>query len=213
MEWAGGTGGAMLKLYDYPDCPFCQKVRVVLAEKDLEYEKIFLDLRKGEQKTPEFLRLNPYGKVPVMVDEGEVIYESTIINEYLEDEYPHPSLLPEDSGGRARIRLLEDYCDTVFIPATAVLLFELHKPEAEREHAKIEQSRDEIHRCLAYLNTHLGGADFLGGAQFTLADAGYAPRVILLNRLSVEVDGSTPAVLAWIERLKVRPSVRGLGLL
>ena len=62
----------MLKLYDYPDCPFCQKVRVVLAEKDLEYEKIFVDLRRQEQKMPEFLRLNPYGKVPVLVDEDEV---------------------------------------------------------------------------------------------------------------------------------------------
>jgi len=100
----------MLKLYDYPDCPFCQKVRVVLAEKDLEYEKIFVDLRRQEQKTPEFLRLNPYGKVPVLVDEDEVIYDSTIINEYLEDEYPLPHLLPEDSQARARGRLLEDYC-------------------------------------------------------------------------------------------------------
>ena len=92
----------MLKLYDYPDCPFCQKVRVVLAEKDLEFEKIFVDLRRQEQKTPEFLRLNPYGKVPVLVDEDEVIFDSTIINEYLEDEYPLPHLLPEDSQARLR---------------------------------------------------------------------------------------------------------------
>src|SRR5947199_1868069 len=86
---------AMLKLYDYPDCPFCQKVRVVLAEKDLEYEKIFVDFRRQEQKTPEFLRLNPYGKVPVLIDEDEVIYDSTIINEYMEDEYLMPYLLLE----------------------------------------------------------------------------------------------------------------------
>src|SRR5216110_1174081 len=106
----------MLKLYDYPDCPFCQKVRVMLAEKDLEYEKIFVDLLKQEQKSPDFLRLNPYGKVPVLVDEDEVIYDSTIINEYLEDEYPLPRMMPEDSQGRARVRLLEDYCDNSFIP-------------------------------------------------------------------------------------------------
>jgi glutathione S-transferase len=54
----------MIRLYDYPDCPFCQKVRVVLAEKDLEYERVHVDLHKGEQKSPEFLKLNPYGKVP-----------------------------------------------------------------------------------------------------------------------------------------------------
>ena len=55
----------MIRLYDYPDCPFCQKVRVVLAEKDLEFEKLLVDLHKGEQKAPEFLKLNPYVKVPV----------------------------------------------------------------------------------------------------------------------------------------------------
>ncbi|TMA68989.1 MAG: glutathione S-transferase family protein, partial [Deltaproteobacteria bacterium] len=111
----------MLKLYDYPDCPFCQKVRVVLAEKDLEYEKIFVDLRKQEQKLPDFLRLNPYGKVPVLVDEDEVIYDSTIIDEYLEEEYPLPRLMPEDSQGRGRVRMLEDYCDNSFIPPTTML--------------------------------------------------------------------------------------------
>ena len=63
----------MLKLYNYPDCPFCQKVRVVLAEKDLEYEKVLVDLRKQDQKAPEFLQLNPYGKVPVLVDEDTVV--------------------------------------------------------------------------------------------------------------------------------------------
>lgn len=203
----------MLKLYDYPDCPFSQKVRVVLEEKDLEYEKIFVDLRKGEQKAPEFLRLNPYGKVPVLVDEDEVIYESTIINEYLEDEYPHPLLLPEDSGARSRVRLLEDYCDTAFMPPTAVLLFELHKPDGERDLQRFEQSREEIRRCMAFMNEQLGSGEYLGGAQFTLADAAFAPRAVLLNRLSVELDPSLETVLAWIERLKARPSVRSLGLL
>ena len=76
----------MIRLYDYPGCPFCQKVRVALNEKDLEFEKVLVDLRKGEQKAPEFLKLNPYGKVPVLVDEDVVVYDSTIINEYLDDE-------------------------------------------------------------------------------------------------------------------------------
>jgi len=106
----------MLKLYNYPDCPFCQKVRVVLAEKDLEYEKTLVDLRKQDQKAPEFLQLNPYGKVPVLVDEDTVVYDSTIINEYLDEEYPLPPLMPEDSQGKAQVRTLEDYCDNSFIP-------------------------------------------------------------------------------------------------
>jgi glutathione S-transferase len=206
-------GGEMLKLYDYPDCPFCQKVRVVLAEKDLEFEKIFVDLRKGEQKTPEFRRLNPYGKVPVLVDEEEVIYESTVIIEYLEDEYPHPLLLPEDSGARARVRLLEDFCDNSFTPPTSALLHELYKPEAERDQQRMQQYHEEIQRCMVHMNQQLRSGEYLGGSRFTLADAAFAPRVILLNRMSVELDGSLAPVVNWIERIKTRPSVRALGLL
>ena len=202
----------MLKLYDYPDCPFCQKVRVVLAEKDLEFEKIFVDLRKQEQKLPDFLRLNPYGKVPVLVDEDEVIYDSTIINEYLEDEYPLPRLMPEDSQGRARVRLLEDYCDNSFIPPTTVLLAQLRKSDAERDVQRVEQARDELRRALYYLRDRLAGHEFLAGKEFSLADAAVAPRLMGLGRLGIELEPALASVQAWIDRVRARPSVRGLGL-
>ena len=202
----------MLKLYDYPDCPFCQKVRVVLAEKDLEYEKIFVDLRTGEQKTSDFLRMNPYGKVPVLVDEDEVIYDSTIINEYLEEEYPLPRLMPEDSQGRARVRMLEDYCDNSFIPPTTMLLAQLRKPEAERDAQRVEQARDELRRALYYLRDRLGGQEYVVGREFTLADAAFAPRIMVLGRLGIELEPALAPVQAWIDRVRSRSSVRSLGL-
>jgi len=202
----------MLKLYDYPDCPFCQKVRVVLAEKDLEYEKIFVDLRKQEQKLPDFLRLNPYGKVPVLLDEDEVVYDSTIINEYLEDEYPLPSLMPDDSSGKARVRMLEDYCDNSFIPPTTMLLAQLRKPEAERDQQRVEQARDELRRALYFLRDRLAGHEFLAGKEFTIADAAFAPRIMVLGRLGIELEPALAPVQSWIDRIRARPSVRGLGL-
>jgi glutathione S-transferase len=202
----------MLKLYDYPDCPFCQKVRVVLAEKDLEYEKVFVDLRKQEQKAPEFVRMNPYGKVPVLVDEDEVIYDSTIINEYLEDEYPLPRLMPEDSQARALVRMLEDYCDNSFIPPTTTLLAQLRKPEAERDAPRVEQAREELRRCLYHLRDRLEGNEFLTGNEFTIADAAFAPRMIVLGRLGFEFEPALAPVQAWLERVRVRPSVKALGL-
>jgi len=202
----------MLKLYDYPDCPFCQKVRVVLAEKDLEYEKVFVDLRRQEQKTPEFLRMNPYGKVPVLVDEDAVIYDSTVINEYLEDEYPLPRLMPEDSQNRAQVRLLEDYCDNSFIPPTTLLLAQLRKPEAERDAQRVEQAREELRRCLFYLRDKLEGREFLVGSEFSIADASFAPRMIVLGRLGFEFEPALAPVQAWLDRIRSRPSVRGLGL-
>lgn len=204
----------MLKLYNYPDCPFCQKVRVVLAEKDLEYEEVLVDLRKQDQKTPEFLALNPYGKVPVLVDDETVVYDSTIINEYLEDEYPIPSLMPapEDSAGRARVRLLEDYCDNSFIPPTTVLLAQALKPEGERDEQRVEQARDELRRCLYFLREHLDGKQFLAGDQFTLADAAFAPRMMVLGRLGFEFEPALAPVQQWLDRVRTRPSVAQLGL-
>jgi glutathione S-transferase len=202
----------MLKLYDYPDCPFCQKVRVVLAEKDLEYEKIFVDLRKQEQKSPDFLRMNPYGKVPVLVDEDTIVYDSTMINEYLEDEYPLPNLMPEDSQGRARVRMLEDYCDNSFIPPTTMLMTQLRKPDAERDGQRVEQAREELRRVLYFLRDRLEGQEYLVGREFTLADAAFAPRLVVLGRLGIELEPALGAVQTWIDRVRNRPSVRSLGL-
>ena len=201
----------MIKLYDYPDCPFGQKVRIVLAEKDLEYETILVDLRKGEQRTPEFLKLNPYGKVPVLIDEELVVYDSTIINEYLEDEYPHPPLLPDDSAARARVRLLEDYCDNSFIPSAGLVLNELAKPEAERDQDKLKRYQGEVLRGLTRLEALFEGRDYLVG-EFSLADVAFVPRVLMLPELGLEPDPRLRQVIAWIGRLRERPSVKALGL-
>jgi len=200
----------MIRLYDYPDCPFCQKVRVVLAEKDLEFEKELIDLHKAEQKKPEFLKLNPYGKVPVLVDDDVVVYDSTIINEYLDDEYPNPTLMPEDSANRARVRQLEDFCDNSFIPPAGLILAELHKPEGERDAERVRRCQGEISRVLARLETQLEGKEFLVG-DFSLADIAFVPRVIILSQLGVELEARLQNVAAWIGRLRERASVRSLG--
>jgi glutathione S-transferase len=201
----------MIKLYDHPDCPFAQKVRVVLAEKELEYEKIFVDLRAGQQRTPEFLKLNPYGKVPVLVDEDLVVYDSTIINEYLEDEYPAPALMPEDSAGRARARIWEDFCDNSFLPVTTLVLTELAKPEGERDGERLKRYQAELTRALGRVEVQLEGKEFLVG-EFSLADVAFAPRVLVLPQMGIDLDPRLQRVAAWIDRLRQRASVQVLGL-
>jgi glutathione S-transferase len=196
----------MIRLYDYPDCPFCQKVRVVLAEKDLEYERVHVDLHKQEQRASEFLKLNPYGKVPVLIDEDVVVYDSTIISEYLDDEYPNPALMPEDSAGRARVRLLEDFADNSFTPPAGMILTELHKAEGERDAEKVRRYQSEISRVLARLEVMLEGKEYLAG-EFSLADVAFVPRVLTLNQLGVELEARLQNVAAWIARLRERPSV------
>jgi len=200
----------MLKLYDSPECPFCQKTRIVLAEKDLSYEVVPIDLKAGDQKRPEFLKLNPFGKVPVLIDDEVIVYDSTIINEYLEDEYPHPTLMPGDSAARARVRTLEDYADNAFIPVTGVIMQELRKPEGEREADKIANARQQVLRMLAVLDGSLVGRSWLVG-NFSLADVAFAPRVVILPALGVQLDPEWKNVATWIQRLNQRASIHDLA--
>ena len=101
----------MIKLYDFLSCPYGQKVRIALAEKALTYDLVAVDLTQHENRKPDFLRLNPFGRVPVLVDDDTTIYDSTIINEYLEDEYPEPPVLPPvgSSAMRSRARAVRGF--------------------------------------------------------------------------------------------------------
>ena len=200
----------MLKLYDFPESPYCQKTRIVLAEKDLSYDLVPVDLKAGEQKRPEFLKLNPFGKVPVLIDDEMIVYDSTIINEYLEDEYPHPPLLPSDSSARARVRTFEDYADNAFIPVTGIILNELRKPEAERDADKLANARQQVQRMLAVIDGSLAGRQWLAGT-FSLADVAFASRVVILPALGVELDPQWKNVASWIQRLNQRASIHDLA--
>ena len=122
----------MIKLYDFASSPNCQRVKIVLAEKDLPYEIVPIDLRAKEQKTPDFLKLNPNGKVPVLTDDDLVLYESCIINEYLEEKYPNPPLLPKDPAKKAKARILIDYGMAHLDGPYQKLRMELMKEPAER---------------------------------------------------------------------------------
>jgi len=199
----------MIKLYDFPQSPYCQKVRLVLAEKDLSYEKIFVDLMKNEQKSPEFLRLNPYGKVPVLMDDDDAIYDSTIINEYLEDEYPHPPLMPADSGERSRVRMFEDFADSSFTAQGGLLAAELRKPAEQVDPERVQRYRADLIRVLEFLDRHLEGKEYVAG-DFSMADLAFVPRILQLPGLGVEIPERLNNVLTWSERLKQRPSVRQL---
>jgi glutathione S-transferase len=201
----------MIKLYDFLPCPFGQKVRIVLAEKSLTYEFTEIDLLKGEQRRPDFLRLNPYGKVPVLIDEDTTIYDSTIINEYLDDEYPDPLLLPAMGAStlRARARLFEDFADNAFTPQVGQLMAEFGKPEAERDATRLQRLRQAVERVLDYLNHELNGQQFLA-TEFSLADIGFAPRLVLLKDLEIEAGNGRPNVDGWLKRLLERSSIQEL---
>jgi glutathione S-transferase len=182
------------------------KVRIVLAEKELEYDVVAVDLKAGQQKQAEFLKLNPFGRVPVLIDDETLVYDSTIINEYLNDEYPAPALLPEGSAERARARLLEDYADVAFtLPALAIER-ELEKPSEERDQGKLTTAQEVLRKGLAMLERELAGKQYLAD-DFGLADIAFGPSVLQLEKLGVRLETSQVNVRAWIQRLSARPSV------
>ncbi|HXG52649.1 MAG TPA: glutathione S-transferase family protein [candidate division Zixibacteria bacterium] len=195
----------MIKLYTFPLSSNSRKVRIALIEKGLEFERINIDLTKREQKSPEYLKIHPFGQVPALDDEGFIVYDSTIINEYLEDEYPYPPLLPKDSEGRARARMFEDLRDSYFNPYCVQLIREIRKPEAERDARVIEQAKADIAKCFERIEAQLQGREYLVGA-FSLADIAFMPNIDALERLQIQVDPKNTNTLAWIARLKARPS-------
>lgn len=196
----------MIKLYTFPPSTNSRKVRIVLLEKGLEFERINVDLTKREQKNPEYLKIHPFGQVPALDDEGFILYDSTVINEYLEDEYPYPSLMPGDSEGRARARLWEDFRDSHFNPYCVHIIYEMRKPEGERDAQRIDHARAQINACFDRLETELQGKEYLAGT-FSLADIAFMANFDFLDRFAIPVDANKHKnTAAWIARLKARPS-------
>jgi len=198
----------MIKLYHYPLSTNSRKVKIALIEKDLEFERILVDLSKREQKNPEYLKIHPFGQVPALDDEGFVVYDSTVINEYLEDEYPYPPLLPKDSEGRARARLMEDFRDNYFNPPFVEIIRELRKTEGERDLQLIDRAKAEIIRCFDRMERELEGKEYLAGT-FSLADIAFMANLDLLERFQISIDDKYRNTRAWMERLKARPSYAG----
>jgi glutathione S-transferase len=202
----------MIKLYDFPMSPRVRKARIVLAEKGLQYEKVNIDLFKGEQKKPEYLAINPYGKVPALQDNGTTVYESTIIMEYLNDKYPNPPLLPADPGQRARARVLMHYGDNPYEGAVSALAGELLiKPMqgGTTDQTVVAKAREDLNACFARLEKELGSNDYLLGSAFTLADIPFVSWAMLFPNLKVEV--ASAKVNSWLSRLKDRPGVKAAG--
>jgi glutathione S-transferase len=196
-----------MKLYDRHTSPNCQRTRVVLYEKDLSYETIPVDLVKREQKRPEFLQMNPYGKVPVLVDGETILYESCIINEYLEDKYPTPALLPTDPGRRAKIRIGIDYGVNGTYGPYEKLRNEMLKPEQERDAAVIAQARTELQSLLKRFEDEIGDRPYLAG-DFSLLDVAVIPRFLRLGVWGALAEPGLPRLVDWLERMKTRSSVQ-----
>jgi glutathione S-transferase len=196
-----------MKLYWHPFSIVPRRVRIAFREKGIAFEEVEIDLPGGAHRRPEFLRLNPFGQVPVLEDGDLVIAESVAILEYLEERFPTPALLPSDAPNRAVARqfMLWAY-DYIASPWEAWMAQWFKGVPAEDP--SVAHGRDLLASHLDVLELHLRNRAWLVGS-YSLADICYAPVVTVLDRVRLgDLVDARPAVRAWVERLLARPAVR-----
>lgn len=201
-----------MKLYSGPISLFTAKVRIALAEKGIDYERIEVGYSVKDAylpHNPDVERLNPKGQVPVLVDDETVVYDSTLILEYLEQRNPTPALYSTDLATRAACRQLEAYGDEILFPDLWTLIEEvLYKGQTGASDAGlIEQARSNLSVHHQRLEEQLGGSDYFVG-EFSVADI---TNFIFLNASSMlggPIDPKFEKLRDWFARVGARPTVR-----
>jgi glutathione S-transferase len=198
-----------IKLYDAVPSSNCDRVKIVVYEKGLSWETVRLDLKKMDQKKPEYLKLNPYAKVPVIDDDGRVLFESCIINEYLDERYPNPPLMPKDPYLRGRGRILVDYALNFTHEPYWALRGEMLKKDSDPNMLVMEESRQTLRSLLVYLEEALGDKAYFSG-DLSLTDIDVLPRFLRMESYGAVPTPSLPRLTAWLQRMKGRPSVKAI---
>lgn len=161
---------AGIELFSYEACPYAQRVRMALIEKGLDFTLTEVDLYN---KPDWFKALSPYGKVPLLRHDGGLIYESRIINEYIEDAFPTPALMPNGALARAQARIWIDYCDSYLMPALHKLI------EDRRQPAKQIENRRKVTERLQFIEREglgrLSDGPFFLGRDVSLVDLQFMP--------------------------------------
>jgi glutathione S-transferase len=179
--------GAVITLYDAERCPYCARVRIVLAEKEIEHEVVAIDL----SDRPAWLyEKNPLGKVPVIEEDAFVLPESAVIMEYLEERYPEPALLPADPAARALVRLRIERFDNALGDAYYVF----RRGE--------EDGPERLAHCLSFLERRAGRS-----TGYTLADIAFLPWLVRLQHMLGYDLSPFPAIVARLDELSARPAV------
>jgi glutathione S-transferase len=199
-----------MQLYYHPLSTFSRRVRIQLREKGREVDEIVVDMGKREHKGAAYRELNPYARVPTLVERGRdgrsdfVLYESSAIMEYLESLFPTPALVPSDTRGRALVTMHIKLCDLQFAVHTDALIFPRRFLPRERWDLPAQQRAiDAIAKHLALLEQQLSGKQYLVAEAYSLAEVAYTPFVAFLPLLELT---PPPHVADWIERISNRPS-------
>jgi len=198
----------MIQIFDHPLSPYAQKVKIALREKGVDFETVTPTGIGIGGAAGEFVAANPRAEVPALVDEDVRIFDSTIILEYIEENWPTPPLLPHGAAERARVRMLEEVMDTHFEAINwglgEIRFFGRAKGEAA---ASIEaRAAEQTQGFYRWLEVQLGDRDWFNGSAFGWGDLSVVPYVNgSVGHGNPPPDGSRLA--QWLVRANARPSV------
>jgi len=226
----------LLELYHAVFSTCSQKVRLILVEKNLDWQSRELSLPKGEHLSESYLKLNPNGVVPTLIHDGDPITDSSVINEYLDDVFPDRPVRPRDPKALARMRAWRQYFDEVATPAIRVPSFNAFflpiwqsMSEDEflahterlplRKHffrkmgrggfsdADVNEALEKLGQTLARMEAALEAGPWLMGDQYTIADASITPSIVRLDDIGLpKMWKDLPRVKSWYRRVQDRPN-------
>ncbi|MBD2486523.1 glutathione S-transferase family protein [Aulosira sp. FACHB-615] len=201
---------AEVKIYSAVVCPFAHRSRLVLQEKGIDFDLIEIDL----QNKPEgFTDISPYGKVPALVHGDRRVWESAVINEYLDEVFPNPSLLPNNAIGKAQARIWIDFANTRFVPAFSSLL---RSPDIQKQ----EEAKKELYKHLEFIENEAfrklsKDGPYWFGESISLVDFTFFPWFERWAALKKYRDFPLPAEFTrlkqWKHALKERDSVKAIA--
>ncbi|MBM4197264.1 MAG: glutathione S-transferase family protein [Gammaproteobacteria bacterium] len=185
---------ADVELFSFTACPYAQRSRLVLLEKAIGFELVEIDLHN---RPAWFSEVSPYGKVPVLRHQGRVVYESAIINQYVDEAFPDRPLMPADPFGRAQARIWMDYCDTRYLPAAHRLMVDRESPE---KRATALGKLNEVLRFIEFEGLRkLSDGPYWLGVRPSLVDFHFLP---FFERFAVYVELAGAAWLPECTRLR-----------
>ncbi len=190
----------MMVLYSGTTCPFSQRCRFVLFEKGMDFEIRDVDLYN---KPEDISIMNPYGQVPILVERDLILYESNIINEYIDERFPHPQLMPADPVMRARARLfLFNFERELF-----AYVQQLERRDQTRENTKVlADARQQIRDRLTQLTPIFIKNKYMLGDDFSMLDVAIAPLLWRLDHYGIDMPKTAAPLLRYAERIFSRPA-------
>ncbi|BAU47256.1 glutathione S-transferase [Sulfurifustis variabilis] len=191
------TRKPIMTLYAGTTDPYSHRTRIVLYEKDVECQVV--DVEPGK-KPRELAELNPYNQVPTMVDRDLVLYESNIINEYLDERLPHPPLMPVDPVSRARARLMLVRFDRDW--------YNLLSEISDGDKKSAQRARTVIRDGLSVISPVFKDQQFVMGEEFTLVDCALAPLLWRLDYLGIQLPRQAKPIMDYAERLFARKAFK-----